>query len=432
MKPELLAVGQSLNNAETTRDVIIVGGGVIGLACAHYLQQAGYQVHVFDRGQIGGECSHANCGYICPSHVLPLTVPEAIPMAIGSVFKPRSPFKIQLRLNARYWAWMFRFALRCRKRLALSSGHHLKAILDSSISEYRVLLSRENLQCEWKESGLLHVFETNQALEGYRRENDMVLAEYQHGAREILAKDLPELDPTLKSNLAGGFLHEGDASLRPDLLNQQWRQNLERKGVQFTEHCELLSVQRSTDGTITQLQTSRGAIKAGAYVFAMGAWSEKLGDMTGFRLPVQPGKGYSITFQKPERCPAIPMLFPEKKVGVSPFRDGFRIGSMMEFVGFDASIPEYRVRQLTDSVKPFFQVDLSGDELERWSGFRPMTYDTLPVIGPMPSSENGFLATGHSMLGVSMAPATGRLIAEFVQKTKVHLDVSRFDPIRFQ
>lgn len=416
----------------SVKSVVVVGGGVIGIACAHYLNQLGVSVRVIDRGAIGAECSRANCGYICPSHVLPLTVPEAIPMAARSMLKSRSPFKIKFRWDRSYWSWMVQFARRCRKDVALTAGQHLKAILEASIKEYRSLLPSEGIECEWRESGLLNVFETKSALDAGRRENEMVLAEFGHGAKELTAQQLVDLEPTLKSGLAGGLLHEDDASLRPDLLNQQWRGILERRGVTFSEHCELLEVVRSSDGQVDHLVTSDGKIEADSFVFAMGAWSESLAKKTGFKLPVQPGKGYSLTLERPVNCPTTPMLFPEKKVAVSIFDGGLRVGSMMEFVGFDTTIPEYRIQQLRDSVEPFFNFKLDGNEQDRWFGFRPMTYDTLPAIGRMPSVGNGFVATGHSMLGVSMAPTTGRMIADMVCGNKPHLDPKPFSPDRFQ
>ena len=425
-------VADSLKTQNNDRSVIVVGGGVIGLACAHYLQQDGFRVRVLDRGTIGAACSHAICGYVCPSHVLPLTVPEAIPMAARSFLTPRSPFKVKLRFNASHWKWMLQFASRCKKDVALTAGQHLKSILDASIAEYRALLEKERLECEWKESGLLNVFETTKAFDAFRKENEMVEREFQHGAREIAGKDLTAIDPALKGGLAGGFMHDGDASLRPDLLNQRWRKLLESRGVQFSEQCELQDVVRNGDGSIESLNTNQGKLQADVYVFAMGAWSESLGRMTGFKLPIQPGKGYSVTLQRPDLCPTLPMLFPEKKIGISPFEDGFRIGSMMEFVGFDDTIPQYRIDQLKDSLRPFFDLKLDGAEQERWTGFRPMTYDTLPVIGSLPSSDNGFLATGHSMLGVSMAPATGRLIADVICQRKPFLNLAPFGPERFQ
>ena len=409
----------------------VVGGGVIGIACAHYLTRAGYQVTVMDRASIGGACSHANCGYVCPSHILPLTVPSAIPMALKSLLKPRSPFKVKFSLSPNYVSWMLQFAKRCRERVALAAGHHLKAILDASLVEYKNLIADQQIDCEWRESGLLHVFQNQNALDAFARENDWVQSEYQCGAKRIAANELPGLDTTLRSDLAGGFLHEHDASLRPDLLNQSWRSKLESEGVRFLENCDLQNIVRDASGKVKYLNTSQGQQIADVFVFALGAWSERFGRELGFKLPIQPGKGYSVTLEKPDVSPTLPMLFPEKKIGISPFANGFRIGSMMEFVGFDQAIPEYRIQQLKDSVKPFFNFQLNDTEQERWHGYRPMTYDTLPVIGQAPGIENGFVATGHSMLGVSMAPATGRLIAEMVTKHPTHIDAQAFSPARF-
>ena len=409
----------------------VVGGGVIGIACAHYLTRAGYQVTVMDRASIGGACSHANCGYVCPSHILPLTVPSAIPMALKSLLKPRSPFKVKFSLSPNYVSWMLQFAKRCRERVALAAGHHLKAILDASLVEYKNLIADQQIDCEWRESGLLHVFQNQNALDAFARENDWVQSEYQCGAKRIAANELPGLDTTLRSDLAGGFLHEHDASLRPDLLNQSWRSKLESEGVRFLENCDLQNIVRDASGKVKYLNTSQGQQIADVFVFALGAWSERFGRELGFKLPIQPGKGYSVTLEKPDVSPTLPMLFPEKKIGISPFANGFRIGSMMEFVGFDQAIPEYRIQQLKDSVKPFFNFQLNDTEQERWHGYRPMTYDTLPVIGQARGVENGFAATGHSMLGVSMAPATGRLIAEMVTKHPTHIDAQAFSPARF-
>ena len=409
----------------------VVGGGVIGIACAHYLTRAGYQVTVMDRASIGGACSHANCGYVCPSHILPLTVPSAIPMALKSLLKPRSPFKVKFSLSPNYVSWMLQFAKRCRERVALAAGHHLKAILDASLVEYKNLIADQQIDCEWRESGLLHVFQNQNALDVFARENDWIQSEYQCGAKRIAANELPVLDSTLRSDLAGGFLHEHDASLRPDLLNQSWRSKLESEGVRFLENCDLQNIVRDASGKVKYLNTSQGQQIADVFVFALGAWSERFGRELGFKLPIQPGKGYSVTLEKPDVSPTLPMLFPEKKIGISPFANGFRIGSMMEFVGFDQAIPEYRIQQLKDSVKPFFNFQLNDTEQERWHGYRPMTYDTLPVIGQAPGIENGFVATGHSMLGVSMAPATGRLIAEMVTKQPTHIDAQAFSPARF-
>ena len=179
------------------------------------------------------------------------------------------------------------------------------------------------------------------------------------------------------------------------------------------------------------LQTSGGPIAGNSFVFATGAWSAHLSSMLNYRVPVEPGKGYSITMGKPENCPRFPMLFPEHKVGVSPFESSYRLGSMMEFTGFDESIPERRIQQLRNSAEPYLVEPYTGDVQSTWFGWRPMTWDSLPIIGRVPDLSNAYLATGHNMLGVSLAAGTGRLIAEIVSGQSTCIDANPFALDRF-
>lgn len=419
---------------ERVGSVVIIGGGVVGIACAHYLSKAGFATTVVDKGPIGSACSRANCGYVCPSHVMPLTVPEAIPMALRSLVTPESAFRVKPQLSPAFWKWMIQFGLRCRTSSAITAGQALKSILDSSLTEYRLIIPAERLQCQWKETGLLNVFESKQAFDGYGKTHEQVEKHFDVSIQRVSGDDLADFDSALKPGLAGAYWYPGDASLRPDLLNNQWRGRLTDAGVVFREHCSVIGIDRGPSGKIQQLQTSSGPIKADTYVFSVGAWSGAFGKMLGCSLPVQPGKGYSVTFARPEVCPSYPMLFPEKKVGISPFEDGLRLGSMMEFVGFDESISSSRIEQLKNAAAPFLKSVIPGDqadESDRWFGWRPMTWDTLPVIGPAPNCENAIIATGHNMLGVSMAPATGRLVRELIAGEQPHLDIKPFSPARF-
>ncbi|MDF1746010.1 MAG: FAD-dependent oxidoreductase [Gimesia sp.] len=149
-----------MNTSPKTETAIVVGAGVIGIACAHYLSKSGMQVTVIDRNTIAGACSHGNCGYICPSHVLPLTEPGAIRVALKSLFNPNAPFRIKPRLSPALWNWIWQFAKRCTHRQMLEAGKHLQSILDSSMAEYRSLISEEQLDCEWTEKGLLYVLQS--------------------------------------------------------------------------------------------------------------------------------------------------------------------------------------------------------------------------------------------------------------------------------
>jgi len=415
------------NEPET---VIVVGAGIVGIACAHYLSQAGLRVTVIDRGEIAGACSHANCGYICPSHVLPLTEPGAIGMALKSLLNPRAPFRVKPRFSPALWNWMWQFARRCNHRQMLAAGKALQAILDASIDEYRQLIPQLSLDCEWEENGLLYVLQTERGMEGFSETDRLLTEHFGVSATRIDGDDLPNFDPGLKPGLAGAFHYPGDASVRPDRLNAQWAAKLADHGVQFVEHCELTGL-RKASGSIAALQTSQGDLEADRFVLATGAWSSRWAAEFECRLPIQPGKGYSVTMPRVEPCPRHPMLLPEHKVGVSPFANGFRLGSMMEFSGFDTSIPEHRIQQLRDSAGPYLIASVNGAAEEIWYGWRPMTWDSLPIIGRLPKLSNAFVAAGHNMLGLTMAPATGRLIAELLTGATPHLDASPYSVDRF-
>ena len=419
-----------MNSARSPKSVVVVGAGIVGIACAHYLNETGLGVTVIDKGSIADACSRSNCGYICPSHVPPLTEPGAFGSALKSIFNPRSAFRVKPRFDRALWSWMWQFARRCNHRQVLFAGKHLQAILDASMDEYQTLMSRYQFECEWEENGLLYVWAQQKGLDQFAKTNEMLTDNFGVSANFIGGAELAEFDPGLQPGLAGAFHYPGDTSVRPDLLNQQWVERLQKNGVRFVENCQLVSVKKS-DGKIQGLVTDQGDLDASAYLFAMGAWSTNWANELECQIPVEPGKGYSITLDRPEHCPKYPILFPEQKVGVSPFATGLRLGSMMEFAGYDESIPEKRIQQLRDSARPFLKASVDGEAQETWFGWRPMTWDSLPIIGPTPNLDNAFLATGHNMLGLSLAPATGRLIAEAITGQKPFIDSRPYRIDRF-
>ncbi|MEM9557218.1 MAG: FAD-dependent oxidoreductase [Acidobacteriota bacterium] len=410
--------------------VAVVGGGIIGIACAHFLQKAGYEVTVLDRADIGHACSHANCGMICPSHVLPLNEPGALRDGFLSLFDRTAPLKIRPQMRLDLYRWLIEFARRCSHRQMIEAGHNLLPLLHSSLDEYHALFAELPRAGQWKENGLAYVFRDEASLEGFARTDRLLSETYGIGARRIEGADLATFDPSLRPDLAGAFVYDHDGSVRPDQLVRDWSRYLESRGVDLVSQCSLDAV-RASGGAIESVQTSTGEMTADHYVFALGAWSSHWSKALGCRLPVEPGKGYSITMSRPQSCPLHPMLFPEKRIGVTPFDDGFRIGSMMEFVGWDESIPPRRLQQLKDSADPYLVSPLDGAVHETWFGWRPMTWDSLPIIGRVPRLDNAFLATGHNMLGLTLAPATGRLVADLVQELPLHLDAQPFSPERF-
>ncbi|MDE0054229.1 MAG: FAD-dependent oxidoreductase [Gammaproteobacteria bacterium] len=410
--------------------VAIVGGGIVGIACAHYLSRAGYAVTVIDQDRVGSGCSHGNCGHICASHVLPLNEPANLRAALGSLVNPRAPFRVRPQWRPALLRWFWEFARRCNHRHALSAGSAMKSILDASIREYQGLFQAPEFEAEWQPVGLLYVLRSQRGMRRFAAQDAMLRDTFGVAATRIPGSELPHFDPALRPGLAGGFLYEGDAFLRPDALTGNWSRWLVSRGVRFEENCCVQGIE-STRGEITRLLADAGEVTADHYVFATGAWSGAMAADLGCRLPIEPGKGYSVTTTRPGACPRHAMLFTEHRVGATPFSDGFRLGSMMEFSGFDETIPAGRIRQLVDSARHYLHEPAGGEVLETWCGWRPMTWDSLPIIGAVPGLANAVLATGHHMLGMTMAPATGRLVAEMVSRKTTHIDPTPFSPARF-
>ncbi|MBI1338129.1 MAG: FAD-dependent oxidoreductase [Phycisphaera sp.] len=419
-----------------TEKVLIVGGGIVGLSCAHYLCDAGYSVTVIDRATIGGACSYANCGYICPSHVLPLTEPGMVKMAIKSMFKRHSPFKVKPRFDLDLLRFMVGFARRCNTRDMIAGGHALQPLLNASMAEYRKLVQHPEIECEWTEGGMLYVFKTQQAMDHFGEMDALVAREFGLPAKKLDGRQLREKEPALKEGLLGGYFYDCDATLRGRKLHASWKNWLETRGVQFIEQCEARILHRDGTGPgakLRSIETSGAGGKHAAdhFVFALGAWSPKLQKQLGCRIPVQPGKGYSITMDRPDPCPKQSMLFPETRVGVTPFEDAYRLGSMMEFVGYDDSIKPERIGLLRKGAEPYLQAPHTPRVHEEWTGWRPMTPDTLPIIGRVPRCPNAYLATGHNMIGQTLGPVTGRLITELITGSKTILDVKPYAVERF-
>ncbi len=411
--------------------VAIVGGGIIGIACAHYLSRAGYEVTVIDQGRVGGGCSHGNCGHICASHVLPLNEPANLLAALGSLVNPRAPFRVRPQWRPALLRWFWEFARRCNHRYGLLAGSAMKSILDASIREYEALFQAPEFEAEWQPLGLLYVLRSPRGVRRFAAQDGMLRDTFGVAATRIEAGELTDFDPALRHDLAGGFFYGGDAFLRPDALTGNWSRWLASRGVRFEEKCHVQGVE-TTNGKIMRLLTGgTGEFTADHYVFASGAWSTAVAAELGCRVPIEPGKGYSVTTTRPRDCPRHAMLFAEHRVAATPFNEGLRLGSMMEFAGFDAGIPSRRIQQLIDSAGHYLQQPVGNEVLETWCGWRPMTWDSLPVIGPVPDLANGVLATGHHMLGVTMAPATGRLVAEIIGETATHIDPTPYSPARF-
>lgn len=401
--------------------VVVVGGGVVGAACAYYLSRAGWRVTVVDAGAFGSGCSLANCGLICPSHVLPLAGPGAVREAWRSLWHPRGPFSIRLRLDCSLWAWLAEFLLRCNRPAAVASGRARQPLLSSSFALYRELIQEEGIQCEWQERGLLFVLPDPAAMAACDGMVELIEEVFPHSPVRYDGQALVEFEPALKPGLAGGWYYRGEAHLRPDRLMTSWRRVLETRGVEIWEHRPVRAFSRR-GRVVVAAETAQGPLRADAFVIAAGAYTPPLSRRLGWRVPIQPGKGYSMTTAYPACRPRVPLLFPAHRVAVTPMQSAYRLGSIMELAGYDLSLDHRRLRLLVEGAAVYLRAPHGQPIQETWCGLRPLTADGLPFIDRYPNTDNAYVAAGHNMVGMSMAPATGKLIAELLSGQPPHVD----------
>lgn len=410
-------------------DVLVLGGGVIGLACAIYLLDAGRSVTVLEKNTLACAASHGNCGTLTPSHAMPLATPDALRSAIGWLFQPDAPLRIALRPDAALLRWLFGFAAHCNWRAATRATAIKAPLLLRSRELIETLVREHALACEFAASGTLSVYR-DAANFAHARALLARLADVGVRADVLDADATLAREPALKSGVVGGVFNPGDAQLRPDRYAAELARVVRAKGGVIEEHTCIEGVVR--DGPhITEVATSRGRFGGGEVVLALGAWTPAFAGQLGLRIPIQPGKGYSITYTRPRLCPRVPLTLKEPSVCVTAWESGYRLGSTMEFAGYDTSLNRARLDALRRGAAEFLHEPEGPAVIEEWYGWRPMTPDDLPVLGRAPGIDNLILATGHGMLGVTMSAVTGLLVSEVATGRAPSFDLSPFAAARF-
>ena len=410
-------------------DVLILGGGIIGLACAYYLLKSGRGVTILEQNTLASGSSHGNCGTITPSHAPPLSQPGMIGKAIQWMLTPDAPFRVAPRLDFELFGWMLQFARRCNwndyRRLARAKGPLLLRSRDL-IGE---LVRTENLACEFEESGTLYVHRDHASFDEASH-LPQTLADCGIVMERIDAARCRAMEPALNDSIVGGYWNPADARLRPDRFAAEMARVVKALGGEIRESTTITGFRRGGD-RVDAVLTDHGEFVADEIVFALGSWSPPLGRQLDLRIPIQPGKGYSITYTRPARAPRIPLTLKERSVCVTSWDSGYRLGSTMEFAGYDTSLNRARLDALRRAAAEYLVEPEGPAVVEEWYGWRPMTYDDLPIIGRTSTWKNLMLATGHSMLGVTMSAATGELVAQLLAGGETALDAATFSPARF-
>lgn len=409
---------------------VIVGAGVIGLASAWELCRRGEEVVVLDRGEPGAACSAGNAGWIVPSISTPLPAPGLVATSLRWMLKRDSPLYIKPRLDPRFAVWLTSFWRNCSPE-TYARGLDALMTLNRRTMPLFDQWQAQGIDFEMHRAGLLFLGLSRDSV-AHAAEDVAGLERFGYQRPAILTgSEVRDLEPGLSSDVAGGFLVEEERHVRPETLSAGLASRLTSGGAEIRTGVDVTGISR-THGTICAVQTSAGSIAADRVLIAAGSWSGQVARRFGFRLPIEAGKGYSVTIDFPRRTVSHPLDLIEARVAVTPFTNGLRLAGTMELSGLNLRLEPHRVEAIRRAGDRFLK-DWRGGRRERvWVGMRPLTPDGLPVIGQVDGCENLYVASGHQMLGITLAPATGEVIADLMLSGTSQTDLSPFSPSRFR
>jgi D-amino-acid dehydrogenase len=410
-------------------EVLVLGGGVIGLACAQALQARGVAVRLLERGRIGGETSRGNCGTLTPSHALPLAAPGMVRTALRWMLAPDAPFYVRPRFDPALWSWLLRFARRCDPALFRTAVAPKAALLKASQELLEALVRERGLDCGYVREGLLYAYR-DPAVLARGIAHHALLAEHGIVVEPLDAEALQAVEPALRPGLAGGLFFPGDGQLRPERYCAELARVARADGACIEEDAEVVELAPVAAGWRVRLADGR-CHEARRLLLATGPWTARMAARLGRRWPIQPGKGYSITYDRPSRPPRRPLVLKDRAVCVTTWADGYRLGSTMEFAGYDPLLNRTRLDALERGAAEYLREPVGPTRREEWYGWRPMTWDDLPLLGPVPGAPGLWVAAGHGMMGVSMSAASAQLIADLVTGRPPLLDPAPYRPERF-
>jgi len=415
----------------TSKNIAIIGGGVIGLCCAYYLNKEGHKVKIFDRlpeGDTEG-CSFGNAGYICPSHFLPLAAPGMINMGLKWMLDAESPFYIKPRFNAELILWLFKFskaATRARSEISIPT------LRDMGIASRELFNEMEGkIDFKLHQKGLLIVCQTQQMMD---EEGALAIRVREFGMEAtVMDRDGIRKNTDLDIKAIGAIHYPMDAHMDPSEFMAAIRKHLITAGVEFVNSTEITSFEIE-NGSIKQVNTTSGDYIADEFVLSAGSWSGDLAKQLGLNMPIQAGKGYNLTVEGMGELISTPMILAERKVAITPIGSKLRFAGTMEIAGIDLSINPKRIDGILKSVKLY----LPGIDIERirsvkpWAGLRPVSPDGLPYVGRFTKYSNLIAANGHAMLGLSLSAITGKLVSQIVSDEDPSIDIALLSPDRYR
>ena len=411
--------------------VVVVGAGIAGLASAYYLVRDGWDVKILEKNTLDNNCSYGNAGMIVPSHFTPLAAPGIVAQGIKWMFNSKSPFYVRPSLNPRMINWGLKFLKHANRSHV---EQHVTAIRDLNLYSSRLydeLAQEEGFDFELKQNGILMMYKSkemqHEEIELAHRAQDLGLDV------DILERNaVQELEPNLKLDVLGAILYRCDGKLYPPKLMRQLVHYLKAAGVVFFEETEVHKF-ITTGNKVKEAISNKGSFQADAFVLTGGAYLPQLTSKLHLNTPLMPGKGYSFMYQ-PEKENTLnhAALLLEARVAVTPMNGQIRFSGTMELGPANDRIYENRVRGIVESIPKYYpelRVDYPSEKI--WYGYRPCSPDGLPYLGRLKKFDNVLVAGGGGMMGLSLGPAYGKVVADLLAGQKIESEIAGFRPDRF-
>ncbi|MES2005878.1 MAG: FAD-dependent oxidoreductase [Bacteroidota bacterium] len=410
---------------------VVIGGGIVGLSSAYYLIKRGWEVTIVDKTDLSDNCSHGNLGMIVPSHFIPLAAPGIVSQGIRWMFNSKSPFYVKPSLNANLINWGWKFIKSATARNVENAASPLLSINLLSKQLYNEMNSQPGFDFSLEKKGIMMYYKTEQVAE-----EEIHTAEKARrmglDAVVLSAKEAQELETGVELNVLGAVHYRSDAHLYPNKLNEQLVTYLKNAGVKFCTGQPVTAV-NTNPKSITSVTAGGEEIEGDLFIAAAGSWLPELLRMADLSVPLMPGKGYSFTHTLPKKQLAIPAILCEARVAITPMGGHLRFGGTMELGPVNDKVNMNRVQGIVEAI-PAYMPGLNVTMPEKnkvWYGFRPCSPDGLPYIGFGKKYSNLVIAGGHAMMGLSLGPATGKLVAEIAEGANTSIAIKAFDPSRF-
>ncbi len=412
-----------------SKKVVVIGGGIIGLCSAYYLQKEGHQVTVVDQSNMDAGASYVNAGYLSPSHIIPLSAPGVMKKGIKWMFDKTSPLYIKPRLDLDFLKWTWAFNKSCNQDHVDKTAPIIRDISVMSQELLKEIKSSENFNFQYVKKGLFMLCQTEKMLEEEVHTAELAKS-LGLAAREINKEEIKTLEPNVEIDAIGAAYFECDHHTTPHEFMEELKTHLKNVGVQFFINEKVEDVVVS-NGIISEIKTDKQSIKADEFVLSAGSWSDFLSKKLGLKLLLQAGKGYRVNTEKPTGI-TIPAILAEAKVAVTPMHGFTRFAGTMEIAGVNHDINKIRVEAIANAASKYYpDVKLTTEEKDgAAAGLRPVSPDGLPYIGKSCKCKNLTIATGHAMMGWSMGTATGKLVSEIISEQKPSLELNPYNPDR--